>query len=241
MKVAIHQPNFLPWIGYFHKMANCDVFVLFDDVQLPVGKSYVVRNLIKTNDGSAWLTVPVGEKGEAKLIKDAQIINSNNWRRKHLQTIKFAYQKSPFYKDYIGGIEDIYSKEWTNICDLNVAFIKLIKEFLGIKAKIILSSEISKNKLGNGKEKIFSILKELKADTYFSGRGSGSMRYIIPEDFKENKINLIFQDFVHPVYPQSGKEFIPNLSILDLLFNCGPDSLEIILNSESKDKKHEKK
>lgn len=232
MKVAIHQPNFLPWIGYFHKMANCDTFVLFDNVQLPTGKSYITRNLIKTNNGAKWLTVPVANKGEAILIKDAKIAVDNRWQRKHIQSIKFAYQKAPFFNDYIKDIENVYSKEWTGISDFNIAFIKLINEFLGIKTKILLSSEITSDELG-GLEKIFDILEKLGADTYFSGSGSGSKRYILPEDFKKRRIDLVFQDFVHPIYPQLGKGFISNLSIIDLLFNCGPDSLKIMLNKDT--------
>ena len=228
MKVAIHQPNFLPWLGYFHKMANCDTFVIFDNVQLPTGKSYETRNLIKTKDGPQWLTVPVADKGKAVLIKDAKIAVDNRWQKKHFQSIKFSYQKAPFFNDYIKDLEKIYSGKWTSLCDLNVALIKLMKELLGTKTRLILSSEMTQDKL-SGPEKIFIILRELKADTYLSGSGSGSKRYIFPEEFKKNKINLVFQEFVHPVYPQLGTEFIPNLSVIDLLFNCGPESLKIIL------------
>lgn len=228
MKVAIHQPNYLPWLGYFHKMANCDVFVIFDNVQLPNGKSYETRNLIKTVSGPKWLTVPITNKGDNILIRDAKITDNNRWQKKHMNCIRSSYQKAPFFNNYIKDIEIIYNKEWTNLCDLNVELIKFFKEKLGIKAELILSSEIVKDDLG-GAEKIFAILAKLRADIYISGAGAGSKRYIFPEDFKNRGINLVFQEFVHPVYPQLGGGFAQNLSVIDLLFNCGPDSLKIIL------------
>jgi len=228
MKVAIHQPNFIPWIGYFHKMANCDIFVLLDDVQLPRGKSIANRNLIKTSQGPKWLTIPVVKRSQLILLKDAEIMVDNKWQKKHLKTIKFSYQKALFFNDYIKEIESVYSKNWTNLCNLNKALIKLIKELLGINTELVLSSEITPSDL-KGKEKIFAILEKLKADIYLSGLGAGSKRYILPDEFKAKKINLVFQDFTHPIYPQLWGEFIPNLSIVDLLFNCGPDSLKILL------------
>jgi hypothetical protein len=229
MTISIHQPNYLPWLGYFHKLAQSDIFVIFDDVQLPTGKMFITRSLIKTQNGPLWLNVPILNKGDKILIKDALIATNNNWQKKHLKSIIFSYQKAPFFNKYIEEIEQIYNTEWLKLCDLNLSIIRLINKLLNIKTKLVLSSEISSSEL-LGEEKILTIIKNFRADTYLSGKGKGSMRYISPSDFEREKIKLIFQEFTHPVYSQLWGKFIPNLSIIDLIFNYGPRSLEILNN-----------
>ena len=233
MIVAIHQPNYLPWLGYFNKMAESDVFVLFDDVQLPVGhgsgKGFVVRNRVKTANGVQWLTVPVKEKGELRLIKEALIVQDGKWQKKHWKTIQLSYKKAPYFDRYEAKFSQIYNASWENLGELNVTLIKLIKALMGINTMLILSSEM--NIEARGAEKIISIVRELKADKYITGEGKGSKRYIAEEEFKKNNIELIYQQFKHPVYHQLWGDFVPNLSVIDLLFNEGEKSLEILMGA----------
>ncbi len=231
MIVAIHQPNYLPWLGYFNKMARSDVFVLFDDVQLVRGKSFATRNRVKTANDVQWLTVPVKEKGELVLIKDALIAQDGKWQKKHWRAIQLAYKKAPYFDRYEAKFSQIYDASWEKLNELNVTLIKLIKDLIGIKTTFILSSEM--NIEAKGAEKIISIVRELKADKYITGEGEGSKRYVAEEEFKKNNIELIYQHFEHPVYHQLWGDFVPDLSVIDLLFNEGEKSLEILTGANS--------
>lgn len=231
MIVAIHQPNYLPWLGYFHKMARSDIFVLLDDVQLVRGKSFVTRNKVKTANGVQWLTVPAKGKSELSLIKDALIVQNDKWQRKHWKTIQLSYKKAPYFDRYEMKIGQVYNHPWENLCELNITLIKVIKGLMGIDTTLVLSSEM--NIEARGVEKILSTVRELKGDKYITGEGEGSKRYIAEQDFKENNIELIYQQFKHPIYHQLWGDFIPNLSIIDLLFNEGEKSLEILMGAGS--------
>jgi len=231
MIVAIHQPNYLPWLGYFNKMARSDVFVLFDDVQLVRGKSFMTRNRVKAANGAQWLTVPVKGKSELSLIKETLIVQDGKWQRKHWRTIQLSYKKAPYFDRYEAKFSQIYDASWEKLSELNVTLIKLIKDLLGINATLVLSSEMHIE--ARGDEKILSIVRELKADKYITGEGEGSKRYIAEEEFKENNIELIYQHFEHPPYHQLWGDFIPNLSVIDLLFNEGEKSLEILMGANS--------
>lgn len=227
MIVAIHQPNYLPWLGFFHKMALSDIFVLLDDVQFPRNKGFSSRIKIKRADGPYLLSIPVKEKKKLKKINEIKIATEFNWNWQHWKTIESSYKKAPFFSQYAEIFEDVYFKNWQKLIDLNVTFIELIKNALNIKTKLMFSSEISESGL-SGNEKIFSILKALNADVYISGEGKGAERYIKPEDFRKNGIKLKFQNFTHPVYNQLFGDFIQGLSIIDLLFNCGEKSTDIL-------------
>lgn len=228
MIISIHQPNFIPWLGYFHKLVKSDYFVLFDDVQFPMGKSFCNRVAIKIGDESRWLTVPVKGKSQLASIKDILIAEDQPWRRKHLKTLQLAYEKTPYFDLYYEDIKNLYQHKTLYLVEFNKSFIQLIKEKLGSPTRIICSSELG---LGNltGTEHILAILKTLGGDKYLTGEGKGSRRYLDSNLFEEKGVNIIYQQFEHPVYQQRGDGFIPNLSILDLLFNHGPRAKEILL------------
>lgn len=228
MIAAIHQPNFLPWLGFFEKLAKSDVFVLFDDVQFPRGKSYGYRTLIKTAQGPKWISVPIASKTDLNSYRETQIASSN-WQKKTIKTIRFAYQKAPFFDDYFAQLQTALNKPYKYIFDLNLALIELLVDSLKIQTKLICSSDICANKELNGEEKILFILKEIKATEYISGQGAGSRRYINENNFEDENIKLVWQEFKHPQYQQLHGAFIPNLSAIDLLFNHGPDSDKILL------------
>tara|TARA_Y100001972_G_scaffold6906_1_gene7379 strand:+ start:6638 stop:7315 length:678 start_codon:yes stop_codon:yes gene_type:complete len=225
MIVSIHQPNYIPWIGFFNKILSSDIYVVFDDVQFPRGKDYANRNQIKTNNSKIWLTVPVIGKSDLKPWNQIKI-NKNGWVNKHLTSIESFYKKAPYFNEYYSEIKNIYLKDHNLLVDLTLDLIKHFIKILNKETKIVLSSSIKTDL--KGLDKILYILKTLNATKYISGDGEGSKRYIDESLFKENNIELIWQNYKHPVYKQQFNGFIPYMSILDLLFNEGPNSKNII-------------
>lgn len=230
-KVAIHQPNFLPWLGYFHKISLADIFVFFDDVQFPRGKTYGNRVKIKTNNGELWITVPVLSKGELPCFNSILINNTAPWQRKILKTIELSYKKAKYFEKYHERFSEIFLSDYERLIDLNIALIQYVVEMLGLNVKLCLSSEILSGRELNAEDKIISILKYLEASVYVSGSGAGSERYIENGRFRLENIKLEWQIFSAPVYEQLWGPFIPGLSIIDLLFNCGDESLVILRTS----------
>ena len=201
-------------------MANVDLFVFLDNVQYKK-REFQNRNRIKTPSGPIWLTVPVLTKGNFfQKISEVKIDNQERWREKHYETLKRNYSKAPFFKTYQNFLDEIYGKEWDYLIDLNVATVNYLKDALKITTPIKLESEIGTTKTHT--ERIIEICKKTGADTYLSG--AGGKDYMDEGLFEQNKIKLEYQEFIFPVYPQLYGDFIPNLSALDLIFNCGPDS-----------------
>jgi hypothetical protein len=231
MIAVIMQPTYLSWIGYFDLMDNADVFVLLDAVQFEK-QSWQQRNRIKTaKESAAWLTVPVlhdlGQK-----INAVKINNAQPWRRKHWKTIEQEYQRSAYWARYKDGLAAIYSQPWENLMELNIALIEFIRQQLGIKTRLIKASEIpvSGEKVGL----LVNICHHLKADVYLSPVGSAC--YIEPDNiFGAGGITLRYHRYEHPAYTQLYSGFLPFMSALDLLFNEGPKSLEIIRSGRLKE------
>ena len=227
-RVAIHQPNFLPWLGYFHKMSLVDIFVFFDDVQFSRGKTFGNRVKIKTSNGELWLTVPVLSKGDL-LNFDAILINNTfPWQRKIYKTIELSYGKAKYFGKYNDGFSTVFLAYYEKLIDLNIALIKYIAGVLGFNITFLTSSEIPKETNIDSEEKILAILKYVGATHYISGSGAGSVRYIDKERFRKENIILEWQHYSSPVYPQLWGQFIADLSILDMLFNCGEETPEIL-------------
>ena len=226
MVVSIHQSNYIPWLGFFNKILLSDTYVVFDDVQFPRGKDYANRNQIKTNNGKMWLTASVLGKKDLKPWNQIEITN-NGWKEKHLNNIESFYKKTPYFKSYFLFLKRIYETNHKLLLDFNLDLIIFFLGCLNKECNIVLSSDI-KTKL-TGLDKILYILKNQNATKYISGDGEGSKRYIDEQLFKNNNIELIWQNYKHPTYKQLYGEFISYLSILDLLFNEGPNSKNIIL------------
>jgi len=223
--IAIHQPNFLPWIGFFYKILKSDVFVFLDNVQFSKN-SYQNRVKIKSSQGAIWLTVPVLHKF-GQLTKEVKINNREQWREKHLKTLELNYKKASFFKPVFELLQEIYFKEeWELLVNFNIESIFSISKFLGIETEMIRASSL--NVSGKSTDLLINIAEELNASIYLSGKGGAN--YQDEEKFRANGIELKYSDFTHPVYPQLWGEFIEGLSIIDLLFNCGEKSLEYIRN-----------
>jgi hypothetical protein len=226
--VAVHQPQYLPWLGYFDKIRRADIFCYLDCVQYKKN-DWQNRNRIKTAQGWQWLTVPVRFRFPEK-ISEVKINRTVNWRKKHLQALVTNYRRSPFFEQYIDLFEQIYSTNWEYIAELNVHVIERLKSALGMKNKpAIQSSPLDLRE--DPTDRLIDICKELKADTYLSGQDG--IKYMDLERFKQNDIEVVIQDFEHPNYPQMFKGFEVNMSAIDLLFNCGPGSMDKICEANS--------
>ena len=223
MIVAVHQPQYLPWIGYFDKMRRADAFCYLDDVQYKKNE-WQNRNRIKTAQEWQWLTVPVHYRFPEK-INEVRINNTTNWKKKHLQALVTNYSRAPYYKTYISMFEDIYSREWEFISELNIHLIECLREALQLMEKnTAISSALDLRE--EPTDRLIDICKALGADTYLAGQGAAG--YMDVDRFEKSGVKVITQDVKHPVYPQLFKGFQSHLSIVDLLFNCGPASLKII-------------
>ncbi len=225
MMIGILQPGYLPWLGFFEQMYRSDVFVIYDDVQYDK-EGWRNRNRIKTARGVHWLTVPVLIKfTERPLVKEVKINNQPNWRKKHLFSIKQNYSKTRFYGDYIHIFEDAYLKEWDYLVDLDIFFITKFAECLGMSNKRIIRSSTLDIR-GDRLERLVNICKHFGADTFYEG--ASGKNYVNEDVFLGHGVKVEFQDYHHPVYNQLYGEFVPNLSVIDLLFNHGTESLSIL-------------
>jgi len=227
--VSIHQPNFLPWIGYFYKIINSDIFVFIDDVQY-IKRSFINRNKIKTKDGSQYIKLSLLQKGRYKqLINECELYNKDENVRIILNSIKTNYSKTNCFNKYFEEFEYILNTNTNNLAELNILLIKWILKILKIDVEIKRSSELN-NVIGTSTERLASICKDVGGNVYLSG--FGGIKYQDESIFNKYNIELKITDFKHPVYNQLWGEFVPNLSIIDLIFNYGEDSRKIILNGK---------
>ncbi len=225
MIAAIHQPQFIPWLGYFDKIDQSDVFIFLDNVQYKKNE-YQNRNRIKMVDGWQWFTVPVLYKFPQK-INEVRINNKIDWKKKHLHALITNYSRARYFERYIEYFKELYSKEWEYISDINIEVTRQLAEFLGIKNKFLVASKLAPELIGEEPtERLIELCRLSKSDTYLAGKDGA--KYMDIEKFTKSGIKLTFQDFKHPVYNQLFGKFEPNMSVIDLLFNHGEESLEII-------------
>lgn len=225
MILTAHQPVYLPWLGLFHKIALADAFCYFDDVQYQI-KDFNGRNKVKTSNGCVWLTVPVKSKGyRDKKINEIEVDNSQNWSEKHWKTIFLNYKKAPYFNNYAVFFEETYKREWKYLSELNEYMLKWFLEQLDIRVKYSKASEMDFK--GYKSELVLDMCKKLKADLYIFG--ALGKDYADEEKFKKENVKIYFQDYKHPVYSQLHGKFEPFMSIIDLLFNCGPESKNVLM------------
>jgi len=227
MKVAVLQPGYLPWLGFFEQIARVDTFVVYDDVQYTVN-DWRNRNRIKTPTDVSWLTVPVKkEKHLEKFIKDIEIDNSQHWQIKHLGKLQSSYNKAKYFTEIMELIDEIFKKDYKFLIDVDMDFINKVNEYLSVSTKLIFSSNIPS--VGSKSERLLSICKYFSTTHYLSG--SAARNYLKESIFTKDGIVIEWQDYKHPYYNQlwlKEQGFISHLSIIDLLFNQGPDSLAIL-------------
>jgi hypothetical protein len=223
----MHQPNYVPWLGYFHKMASCDLFVHLDAVQFPRGQSFGARNRIKTPSGVSWLTVPVSRPpGREGKVPYAEVgFADPGWAEKHLRTIGMSYRRAPFFDEVLPLYEA--GLAGASLLEVNLALIEAFACYLGITSKCLRLSELLPS-FGQESQLIVDVCRALGADVYVSGAGGGR-EYGDPELLARHGIELRFDSFAPPEYPQLWGPFEPGLSILDVLFNCGAEGCRELL------------
>jgi len=233
MIIAVHQPNYLPYLGFFDKMAKSDVFVIYDDAQFNK-EDFQHRNKIRIYHGWKWLTVPVEKKRIP--IKDINIKNTLKkgfkWNETHLRDIKDNYENTPYYKRYEKVFESIYTEEYDNLIDLNMNIIFFLKKVFDINTKIVFSSELGLTSKSSAR--LVEITETLGGDIYLSG--SGGRNYLNVSLFEKKGIKIEFQYFKHPTYKQAYRGFIPNMSSIDILTNVQESKLQNLCYMEPKSK-----
>ena len=223
-KVAVLQSSYIPWKGYFDIIHDVDHFIFYDDVSY-TKNDWRNRNKIKTEAGAAWITIPAGNN-KGKLIHEVRLENTA-WQAKHWRTISQTYAKAPYFDTYKQGLEEIYLEtDWASLSDLNQHVTRLIaREWLGIRTEFSDSRTFALQ--GQKQDRLLDLLKQAGARTYVSG--PAAQAYIDPADFQEAGIELIWKDYTgYPEYPQAHPPFEHGVSVLDLLFQTGPDAADYI-------------
>jgi hypothetical protein len=226
--VGIHQPMYLPWIGYFEKIHRCDSFVLLDDAAY--SRNYFInRNRIRMKEGWGWLTVPVllsGKSGQP--IREVEVDRSRRWEAKHWKSIRYSYGNAPSFALHSGFFSGFYSRDHALLLDVIMETLEYLLDALGIRTPLLRASELGVE--GMKERRLLDICRHLGADSYLSGPSGRD--YLHPSLWKAEGIDLYFHDYRHPVYPQVQGGFVPEMSVVDLLFNCGEDSLRILSGSQ---------
>jgi hypothetical protein len=219
--VAIHQPNFFPWLGYFDKIARCDVFILMDNAQFSkTGGNWVNRVQLLVNGELAWVTVPIVRAYHGtRQICEMKINNTTPWRDKVLNTLKTNYARAAFFNDVFPLLSDLLSNPTESLADLNVTIIRVLVERLRLNpSQLVLGSTL--NVAGSATDLLIAMVKAVGGDAYLCG--GGAAEYQEDKKFSQAGIELIYQNFKHPVYTQRGiRDFVAGLSIMDSLMDCG--------------------
>lgn len=220
MKTAILQSNYIPWKGVFDMIRQVDTFVFFDDVDF-TKRDWRTRNTIKTQNGNVWLAVPVSKRPRGTKINEMEISYGEDWRKKHLASIKHSYGKAKYFEEYSWILDRLYTgEEIKKLSEFNIQSIKLLCEVLGIKTSFVNSSDLDAS--GSKDDRLIDICKKVNATEYLSGPAAKD--YIDPEKFKKAGITLKYIDYNYPQYDQLHGDFDHYVSVLDLVFTCGPDA-----------------
>ena len=228
MIVATHRPYFAPFPGFFHKARSCDVFVILDDVQFPRGTTWITRNRFKNDQGTLWITIPVHKKGLGlQKINDVRICRESRLYGKHLSSLKHAYANAPYFSEHLHFIEKLFSDGFEKLIDLNMAIIRHLMLNLGVDTRIVCLSEL--NIKSTGERLLVDICRYFEASAYVVQ--GAAYKYLDIGMFEQAGIELRCMRLRAGVYPQLWGDFLPDLSALDLLFNCGPKAREILISN----------
>lgn len=224
MILAVTLPYFAPFCGFFQKARRADVLVVLDDVQFPLGTTWISRNRFKNDQGTLWLTVPVWKKGLGlQNISRVRICQQGNWRRKFRDSLNTAYRHAPYLRDHLNGLTDRLGEE--RLLDLNLGVIGHVLGGLGIDTRVVLLSELGLN--ARGQALILDLCRLLGAETFLAQ--ASARKYLDANAFQERGVDFATFTVTTPVYPQLWGDFIGNLSIFDLLFNCGPMAADLFM------------
>jgi len=228
MIVAAHQPHFMPWLGYLDKLAKADLFVVMDDLQYEA-QNFQNRQRLKLQSGAPWLTVPLERGNQSDRICDKRIDNSGSakqhWQRRTWLTIEHNYCRAPFFETYAPALRDVFTRPWTTLLELDLHMLELARRWFGITTPMVRASALKLT--GQKTDRLIAMCKAVGARAYLTGNG-GSAGYLDSEQMGRAGVGVIWQIFQHPIYPQRYPGFVSHLGFLDLLFNCGEASREIL-------------
>ncbi len=227
MKTAvIHQPDFLPHIGFFHRLLHADLFIVLDHAQFVThtSRSWMNRDKIKTRRGEVWLTVSVLKAPRDTPINEIELAD-NGWREENLNLIRENYRTAPYFGELYPQVESLYALPCTRLVEFNLASIRMLMDWYGIAIPAMHSSTMQPN--GKKNELLVDLLGKAGVKRYLSGPGARA--YYEPTPYRDAGIEVVWQQFEHPIYPQQFGDFIPYLSSIDLFFNCGIEQARAIL------------
>jgi len=228
--IAIHQPNFFPWLGFFNKIARADIFILLDHVQMPkTGGTWINRVQLLFSDGKPrWVTVPIKRTYHGfQKVTDVQINSTTQWQKKFLKTLWANYGRSPYYHQIITYLEPLILNDTDNLAEFNISAIKMLNRKLGLTPQIVRSSEFPLD--GTSNEMLIALVQAVGGTAYLCGGGASD--YMDDNKYASAGVDLIHQNFQHPVYHQIGNhDFVTGLSIIDALMNVGFEGVKDLLN-----------
>ncbi len=218
MRFAVHQPNYVPWLGYFAKMALVDTFVFLDDVQMPQGRSYVHRTRIRQQDEARWLSIPCRRNSDST-IAEVEFADEP-WALKHQRGLQTVYGRAPYFSEVMALLQPYYEGHGRYLAAFNMNLIGAIARYLGLKATLLRSSEMVTR--GTGDERIAEIGTQIGANTYVSG--AGGENYQAESTYRAAGISLEVRSYSPKPYEQAQGAFVGGLSVLDALMNLGPEA-----------------
>jgi len=227
---SIHQPQYLPWLGYLDKIDQADVFILLDTVQFKKGE-WQNRNRFKTAQGPSWITVPVVHDFGQSLSEVAIDPRQGSWSRKHQQALRTHYGSTPHFAGVAERLDQVWDQSWERLAPLNRATVEAFMEILGIDTPLLWASNLEPAP-DHPDERLISLCRQAGADIYLAG--SAGPEYMEMELWRDSGIEVTIHEFTHPVYTQPFGEFMPAMSAVDLLCNCGPDSLALMRSANGR-------
>ncbi|MDP2730354.1 MAG: WbqC family protein [Dehalococcoidales bacterium] len=226
--VTMHQPNYLPWLGLFSKIAHADSLIIYDNAQYTTN-SVINRNKVRTQNGWCYLTIPVNRKYYLDRIMDVPLPENRSWQEDHWKTISQNYAKTPYLKDYREFFQSVYQEDFGFLWKLNETLLLFLMECFSINVEVLRASELGIDPEVTKTDAIIAYMKKAGASAYLSG--PSGRNYLEIERFAQNDIELKIFNFEHPVYQQRYSGFIPNMSTIDLLFNMGPQTSEALVKT----------
>ncbi len=221
--VCIHQPDFIPYMGFFHRLLETDIFIVLDDAQF-IRDGWHHRDQVKNAGGKTWITLPVNREDLFKSISEVRLVQPQDWKVKHLNLLKENYRKAPFFGMYYPQIEAIYAKRHARLMEINMDFLEFLFGCFGLEPRPLFSSELHIQ--GKSTARLVEMVQQVGGNRYLTG--TGSRAYLEESQFTEKGIAVAWQTFQPPDYPQLHGTFIPHLSSIDVVFNLGPDAKEFL-------------
>jgi len=225
--LVVSQPMFLPWVGFFEQVRLADVFIHYDDVQLPQGRSFMSRVQLKSANGVSWLTAPIDHATSGKLLNEVVLLKPEEWREKHLRTIHHAYARRPYFNLMFELVEKIYSQPANHLAEFNINATQQIAQWLGLAPRFMRSSEMGV--AGASTQRLIDLCGAVNCDIYVTGHGA--LNYLNHQQFDDKGISVRYMDYRRVPYEQGQGEFTPYVSILDAIANCGERTRDLVCSN----------